>query len=67
MVSVLLRFLSTLSPCKAINNRDRTGCEDISFGSAFGDGETKLQDSELMSYEFTEEQKEWHDIFSDLI
>ena len=169
MVSVLLRFLSTLSPCKAINNRDRTGCEKISFGSAmmilstpclavvepdglcsientlweapgvflyigfcggdfyinlglfsffffegaasdsstlcagiimpylnFGtmfmvsdkkpffltlllfkasdnwtptsyDGEAKLQDSELMTYEFTEEQKEWHDIFSDLI
>jgi len=31
------------------------------------DGETKLQDSELMSYEFPEEQKEWHDIFSGLI
>jgi hypothetical protein len=31
------------------------------------DGETKLQDSEHVSCEFTEEQKEWHDIFSDLI
>ena len=31
------------------------------------DGETKLQDLKLMSYEFTGKQKEWQDIFSGLI